>query len=97
MPNLPDPAILTANGAYDIPGLVPGRTHLLTLKGVFGGATVEMTAWNDALGTYTPVDGGSWDDVAEVRFAAPSSKARLTVTSAGGTTAIGVTLIGLPS
>ena len=92
MPNLPSPAVLTLDGAYDITGLVSGRTYLLTLEGTFDGATVTLTVWNDALGAYTDVDGGIWTARTEKRITFPSWKCRLTVTNDGAATSIAVTL-----
>jgi hypothetical protein len=92
MPNLPSPAVLTLDGAYDITGLISGKTYLLTLEGTFDGATVTLTVWNDALGAYTAVDGGIWTARTEKRITFPSWKCRLTVTNDGAATSIAVTL-----
>tara|TARA_R110002167_G_scaffold56440_7_gene160136 strand:+ start:1088 stop:1393 length:306 start_codon:yes stop_codon:yes gene_type:complete len=92
MADLPDPAILTVNGSYDIPVAV-AREHLFALKGVFGGATVTMTTRSDtdqSGATFDSVTDGAWTDETEQLFAAPSQIARLTVTNAGGSTAIRV-------
>ncbi|BCU77882.1 hypothetical protein [Luteolibacter sp. LG18] len=99
MPILPNPPLLTADNTYEIAGLLPGEEYLLTFKGTFGGATVELQCVNDVLGTYTPVDGGAWDGygATEVRYVAPSSKSRLVVTNADtdGTTSVAVTHVPL--
>jgi hypothetical protein len=92
MANFIPPAIITTDGNYEI-NTRPGREHLLTLKGTWAGATVTMTAYNDATGTYTSVDSGSWTADAEVRFIAPSGNIRLAMTNDDATTSIGVTLI----
>lgn len=85
-------AILTANGDYEIETRT-GHDHLITLKGVFGGATVTMTTYNNATGGYTSVDGGAWTDEAEDRFVAPSGLMRLSVSGAGGSTAIAINIL----
>lgn len=94
MANFIPPGTITTDGDYEI-NTRPGREHLLTLKGTFDGATITMTAYNDALGSYTSVDGGSWTAEAESRFIAPSGSIRLTMTNDGASTSIGVTLIQL--
>lgn len=92
MANFIPPGIITTDGDYEL-NTRPGIEHLLTLKGTFNGATIAMTAYNDATGTYTSVDGGSWTAEAEERFIAPSANIRLTMTNDGASTSIGVTLI----
>lgn len=92
MPALPNPAILTANGSYDIK-LRAGFKYLLTLKGVFGGATVAITtkAPSDQSGeTFDTVTGGTWTAGTEQILISPSDLARLTVTNSSGTTSIRV-------
>lgn len=91
MANLPDPAVFTANGDFDIEGLAI-KEHILTLKGTFDGATVTLTCYNDALGEYTAVTGGVITADFEDRMVPPSSKARFTVSGAGAGTEIGLTL-----
>lgn len=76
-------SVITANGDYEIDTRA-GHLHLLTLKGTFGGGTVTMTSKNNATGTYTSVDGGSWTAEAEDQFYATSDSIRLTL--AGATT-----------
>jgi len=81
MSNFIPPNTITADGDYEINTRF-SRKHLLTLKGVFGGGTMTMYAFNDASGDYEGVDGGSWTDEAEITFDAPSDKIRLNLASA---------------
>jgi len=94
---LPHPPILTADGSYDIEGLVPGHEHLLTFKGSFGGGTLTLQCYNDANGTFENVDGASWDGTGdtETRYVSPSRKSRLILSGATSTPAIGITHIPL--
>ena len=92
MANFIPPGTITTDGDYEL-NTRPGREHLLTLKGTWDGATITMTAYNDALGSYTSVDGGSWTADSETRFIAPSDNIRLTMTNDGASTSIGTTLI----
>lgn len=91
MPLLPNPALITTNGAYGLPGLAIFKPHLFTLKGVFAGASVTLQFWDDALGEFTDVDGGTFTATVEKRLITPSSKARLTFANVGGGTRISVT------
>ena len=91
MSNFIPPALLTVDGDYEINTRF-GREHLLTLKGTFDGATVTMTAYNDATGAFSTVDNGSWTAEAEVTFTAPSDRIRLAVTNDGASTSISVNL-----
>lgn len=91
MSNFIPPSLLTIDGDYEINTRF-GREHLLTLKGTFDGATVTMTAYNDADGTYSSVDNGIWSVESETTFTAPSDNIRLTVGSAGASTSISVNL-----
>ena len=90
--NLSPPTILTLDGDYEFRTRV-GVEHLLTLKGTFDGATVTLTAYNDATNDFTSVDGGSWTAEAEIRFIAPSDQIRLAITNDGASTSIAVNLI----
>lgn len=92
MPALPDPPILTTNGVYEVPVEV-GREYLLTLKGAWDGASIELFFYSAALSDYTPVDGGSWTANAEIRLVAPSPLAALVVGNDGASTEVGVTFI----
>ena len=92
MANISPFSILTVDGAYDFETR-QGHSHLLTLKGTFDGATVVMTTFNNATGTYTSVDSGSWTAEAEIEFYAPSDQIRLTVTNDGASTSIAVNLL----
>ena len=76
--------VVDLDGDYEIETRM-GHSHLLTLKGTFDGATVVMTAYNNATATYTSVDGGSWTGEAEIEFYAPSDMIRLTVSGAAST------------
>ena len=87
-------SILTVDGNYEFRTRV-GVEHLLTLKGTFDGATVTLTAFNDATSTFTSVDGGSWTAESETRFIAPSDQIRLAITNDGASTSIAVNLIPL--
>ena len=89
---IPPGTITTPDADYEI-NTRPGREHLLTLKGTWGGATITMTTYNDADGSYSSVTSGSWTADAEPRFIAPSGNIRLSATSTSGTTDINVTLI----
>jgi len=51
--------------------------------GTWDGATVTMTTYNDADGTYSSVTSGAWTADAEPRFIAPSGNIRLTMTNDG--------------
>tara|TARA_R110000868_G_scaffold124963_8_gene330213 strand:+ start:428 stop:730 length:303 start_codon:yes stop_codon:yes gene_type:complete len=93
MADLPNPPLLTADGDYDFPTQV-GEAYLLTLKGTFGGATVTMKTRSDVVAaTYDAVTDGAFTADAEVNFRAPSLVTRLTVSGAGGSTAIRVTRV----
>ena len=83
---------LTADGDYQF-ATKQGHKHMLTLKGTFDGATVVMTAYNNALQDYTSVNGGSWTAETEINFYAPSDLINLSVSSASGSTVIGVNLL----
>ena len=84
--------ILTVDGDYEFDTRT-GHEHLLTLKGTFDGATVTLTAFNNATNAYTSVDGGSWTAESETRFIAPSGSIKLTVTHDGASTSIAVNLL----
>jgi len=92
MANISPFSILTVDGAYEF-GTLMGHKHLLTLKGTFDGATVTMTAYNNATGTFTSVDNGSWTAEAEETFNAPADRIKLTVTNDGASTSIAVNLL----
>jgi len=84
-------AVLTTDGDYEFVTR-QGHKHMLTLKGAFDGATVTLTTFNNATGTYTSVDGGSWTAEAEETFNAPSALCRLAVSNDGASTSIAVNL-----
>lgn len=67
----------------------PGVPYVMTLKGVFGGATIDLHSFINLGGgvEYTPqVTGGSWTADAEVRFVSPHAVMALFVGSATGDT-----------
>lgn len=73
---------ITADGIYDMP-VTPGKPHLFTLKGTFGGGTVTMTInSNVTYGTFDAVTGGAWTAEAEDTLIPSGSIVRLTVTGA---------------
>jgi len=92
MANFIPPGLITIDGDYEI-NTRPGREHLLTLKGTWDSATVTMTAYNDATGAYSSVEGGAWTADAEERFIAPSGNIRLAMTNDGASTSLAVTII----
>ena len=92
MANFIPPGTITTDGNYEI-NTRPGREHLLTIKGTWDGATVTMTALNEADGTYSAVTSGAWTADAEPRFIAPSANIRLALTNDGASTDLNVTLI----
>jgi hypothetical protein len=94
MANFIPPSTITADGDYEINTRF-SRKHLLTLKGTFDTATVTMTTFNDADGTWTAVNNGSFTATTEFTFDAPSDRIRLNVASASGSTEILVTLTPL--
>lgn len=85
---------IEADGSYTAE-VTAGKQYLLTLKGVFDGATVALQTWNDVLSDFSDVADGTWTAEAEIRFVAPSNKVLLVVTNDGASTAIGVTLTPL--
>jgi hypothetical protein len=93
--HFPSPALLTEDGNTVRENLEPGREYLLTLKGEFDGATVELQTYNSALSEFTAVEDGSWTAAAEIRFVSPDTKLQLVVSIAGASTAIGATLTPL--
>lgn len=99
MANLPTPAILTANGDYDI-NVYPGLRHKFTLKGDFGGATVTMqildgplTDENDGTPVFVDVIDAVFTDVTEGDLEPTGRQVRLVVSGAGGSTEISVSCI----
>lgn len=91
MSALPNPPLLIADGDYDFQTEI-GSAYLLTLKGEFGGATVTLKTRSDVVSeTFDNVTSGAFTAEAEVNFRAPSLITRLTVSGAGGSTAIRVT------
>ncbi len=99
--NLPTPPILTTTGQYDLPPLSRGREYLLHLSGSFRGATLALSFRNAATGAHDAVVDGTWTgttgDLFEVRFIAPSTDGRLTLSGASTSpaTAIAITLVPL--
>ncbi len=83
MANFIPPGIISANGEYEINTRF-SREHLLTLMGIFGGATVVMKVFNEPEQEFLPVANGTFTDDAELRFVAPSDKIQLEVTGGGG-------------
>lgn len=101
MASLPDPAIITVNGDYDIT-VYPGLRHKFALKGDFGGATVTMKILDRALTddnggapVYVDVIGAVFTDVTEGTLEPTSRSVRLSVSGAGGSTEISVSCIEL--
>lgn len=101
MANLSSPAIITANGDYDI-NVYPGLRHKFTLKGDFGGATVTMqildgplTEDNGGTPVYVDVIDAAFTDVTEGNLEPTSRSVRLVVSGAGGSTEISVTCVEL--
>ncbi len=92
MPDLPNPPLLTANGTYEV-DVTTGREYLLTLKGNWDGAELNLTSWNHGLGTWSAVDGADWINDDEVRLVAPSSRLRFGLVLGGPGAAISITLI----
>jgi hypothetical protein len=80
--------VLTANGTTD-KSVEIGKEYTFKLKGNFDGATVTMTTRSLVNnGEYDSVEGGAFTDEAEQLFLADCKEIRLTVTGAGGSTAI---------
>jgi len=82
MANLPENKTITTTGSYDIPGMIPGRQYLLTLRS--SGTAAAALAFNDgAAGAFAAVQGGEMLGGApsEVRLVAPATKLRITVTA----------------
>lgn len=92
MASLPNPAILTTDGDYDI-SVIPGTAYLINLKGTWNGATVTLKTLNGATGAYSNVIDGAFTADTEQNFRAPSNTLRLTVSNDGASTAVGVEII----
>jgi hypothetical protein len=92
MPALPNPALLTANGDYDI-SVTPGLAYLITIKGTFNGATATLKTLNSASGNYDNVIDGAFTAATEQNFRAPSNQLRISITNAGGSTSISIEVI----
>lgn len=91
---LPNPAILTESGDFDITNIGAGKEYLLLLKGVFDGASIALKYMDPVTDEWAQVlDADAITDVFEDRLIAPSSRLRFSVTSAGASAAISVNLI----
>jgi len=75
--------ISSANAQRDFT-LDEAREYLLTIKGVWDGASVAIQIWNEEKAAYYPVDSGTFTEATktEDRIIAPSSKIRLQATGA---------------
>ncbi len=91
MADLPNPPLLTADGDFDV-AVTAGREYLLTVKGTWDGATITLSAEDPGLDSFVAVADGSWTANAEARLV-PPGRLRFTVSTAGGSTSVSVTLI----
>lgn len=84
--NLNDNDLITTDGEYTLDRLQPGREYLLTMKGVWGGGTLELFFYNGASTSPEAVDDGSWDGsgATEARFIAPSTSLLLYMSGSSG-------------
>jgi len=66
------------------------REYLLTLKGVWDGASVTLQAWNEEKAAYYAVDSGTFTEATktEDRLIPPSTRLRLTATGTTGNTSL---------
>lgn len=92
MAALPNPAILTLDGDYDI-SVTPGVAHLVVIKGTWDSATVTLKTLNPATGAYDAVIDGAFTADTEQNFRAPSNQLRFTVSNDGASTSVSVQVI----
>jgi hypothetical protein len=89
MAALPNPAILTVDGDYDL-SVIPGVAYLVIIKGTWNGATATLKTLNPATGAYDAVIDGAFTADTETTFRAPSNQLRITISGAGGSTDLSV-------
>jgi len=92
MAALPDPALLTVDGDYDL-SVIPGAAYIITIKGTWNGATATLKTYNAATGTYDSVIDGAFTADTEQNFRAPSNTLRITISDDGASTSLGVAII----
>jgi len=92
MAALPNPAILTVDGDYDI-SVIPGLAYLITIKGTWNGATATLKTLNSATGNYDAVIDGAFTADTEQNFRAPSNQLRISITNDGASTSLAVAII----
>lgn len=82
--NFTGDTLITADGDYifEVPTNVP---HSFVAKGIFGGGTLTLTAYDPKLDAGgVAIDGGSWTAPFEDGFTSPFSILTLTMTGATG-------------
>ena len=92
MAALPNPALLTVDGDYDI-SVIPGLAYIITIKGTWNGATATLKTLNAATGTYDLVTDGAFTADTEQNFRAPSNLLRISITNDEASTSLGVAVI----
>jgi len=90
--------ISSANAQRDFT-LDEAREYLLTIKGVWDGASVALQIWNEEKAAYYAVDGGTFTESTktEDRITSPSTKVRLTATVATGNTNLSAQFLRIKS
>lgn len=75
------------------------REYLLTIKGVWDGASVALQIWNEEKAAYYAVDGGTFTESTktEDRITSSSAKVRLTATGTTGNTHLSAQFLRIKS
>ncbi len=92
MAALPNPAILTVDGDYDI-SVIPGVAYLVVIKGTWNGATATLKTLNPATAAYDAVTDGAFTADTEQNLRAPSNQLRVSITNDGASTSLSVQVI----